>query len=67
MDANRYAIFRDDKDGPVWREFSTDLITAKINAQRLADAEQLEFFVFDFEDISEVARLFPSRNSPTPI
>jgi hypothetical protein len=48
----------------LWRASFADLDEAKRNAQKFADEERQEFFVYRFEDYSEVARLFPSRMKP---
>ena len=46
----------------MWRESAADLNEARRNAQRLADDEGVEFFVYSFRSFTEVARLFPSRS-----
>lgn len=57
----QFGLFLDDGEGPVWRGSFSDLDVAKRHAQKFADEERHEFFVYRFEDYSEVARLFPSR------
>jgi hypothetical protein len=61
---NQFGLFQDDAGGPLWRASFDDLDEAKRNAQRFADEERQEFFIYRFEDYSEVARLFPSRMKP---
>jgi hypothetical protein len=57
-----FGLFQAGMDGPLWRASFVDLDEAKRVARRLADEERQEFFVRSFEDYSEVARLFPTRN-----
>jgi hypothetical protein len=59
---HRFGLFQAGEDGPLWRASFADLDEAKRNARILADEERQEFFVSSFEDYSEVARLFPTRN-----
>jgi hypothetical protein len=61
---HQFGLFQDDMGGPLWRASFADLDEAKRNARRLADEEKREFFVYRFEDSSEVARVFPSRMKP---
>ncbi len=65
---DQFGVFKDDKkthDGPVWRGFFHELATAKLQAQKFADEEDCEFFVFSFVNYSEVARIFPDgRGTP---
>jgi hypothetical protein len=61
---HQFGLFQDDACGPLWRASFADLDEAKRNAQKFADEERQEFFVYRFEDYSEVARLFPSRMKP---
>lgn len=57
-----FALFSQDERGPMWREFSHDLGSAKARAQELAIEEGLECFVFSLRNSSEVARFFPGRS-----
>lgn len=50
----------------MWRASFVDLDEAKRHAQKFANEEGQEFFVYRFEDSSEVARLFPARMKPQP-
>jgi hypothetical protein len=59
-----FDLFQDGDDGRLWRGSFADLGMAKRNAQRFADEERQEFFVYRSEDYSEVARMFPSRMKP---
>jgi len=59
---HRFGLFQAGEDGPLWRASFADLDEAKRSARILADQERQEFFVRRFEDYSEVARLFPTRN-----
>ena len=61
-DDQQFGIFIDDGQGPMWRAFVTTLEEAKFQAQRLADAEGCEFFIYDFNGFSEIARMFPSSD-----
>jgi len=56
-----FALFRDDKQGPLWREFFDDLEDARRRGQQLAVAEGAEYFVFSLETNAEVARFLPRR------
>jgi hypothetical protein len=64
---HQFGLFQDDEGGPVWRASFVDLDEAKRNARRLADEERREFFVCRFEDHSEVARVFPARNTTVEV
>ena len=59
-----FAIFDDDGIGISWRVSSTDLDEAERQAQKLADAEGCEFFVYSFTHFAEVARAFPAERKP---
>ena len=63
---HQFWLFQDDDDGPLWRGSFDDIDDAKRQAQRLADAERHEFFVYIFKYFTEVARMFPSRVEPSP-
>jgi len=65
-DDHQFGLYQDDSDGPRWRASFCDLDEAKRNAQKFADEEGQEFFVYRFEDYSEVARVFPTRMRPQP-
>ncbi len=54
-----FGLFIQDEEGPLLRDFYTDLDEAKRKAQELATNEGFEFFVFDFKDSSEIARFLP--------
>jgi hypothetical protein len=55
-----FLLFQDYQDRSVWRGSFADLDAAMRNAQKLADKERLEFFVCEYGDSNEVARLVPS-------
>jgi hypothetical protein len=55
-----FVLFQDYEDTPVWRGSFADLEAAKRNAQKLADEERHEFFVCEYGDYGEIARLLPS-------
>lgn len=61
---NQFGLFSQDEKGPLWRAFFSDLEDAKRKAQKLADLEGLEFFIYDFELDGEVARFYPRRREP---
>jgi hypothetical protein len=56
-----FGLFIEDEKGPLWRGFFADLDEAKRTAQKLANKERFEFFVFSLKDFTEVARAFPVR------
>jgi hypothetical protein len=58
---HEFGLFQDDDGGPLWRASFAELDEAKHHAQKFADDEGREFFVYSFKSYSEVARLFPSR------
>jgi hypothetical protein len=60
----RFDLFRQDEKGPLWQASFMELDDAKRQAQKLADAEGYEFFIFDYGTASEVARAFPTRRKP---
>ena len=59
-----FGVFRDNGQEPVWRASVATLEEAKFLAQKFADNEGQEFFIYDFNGFSEVARMFPSRREP---
>ena len=59
---HQFGLFQADEGGSLWRASFADLDEAKRNARKLAKEERQEFFVCRFEDHSEVARVFPTRN-----
>ena len=61
---HQFGLFQDEAGGPLWRASFADLDEAKRKAQKFADEERQEFFVYRFEDYSEIARVFPSRKEP---
>ena len=61
----QFWLFQDGGDGPLWRASFDDIDHAKRQAQRLADEERHEFFVFCFRFFTEVARAHPSRFGPS--
>jgi hypothetical protein len=63
----KFGLFQDDEGGPLWRASFADLDEAKRNARKLAEEERQEFFVCRFEDYSEVARMFPTRNKTVDV
>ena len=56
-----FAVFSQDRAGPLWRGFFNDLDAAKQKAKTCVDEDGVEAFVFSFTSASEVARFFPSR------
>jgi hypothetical protein len=50
----------------VWRASFADLDEAKRKAQKFADEERQEFFVYRLKDYSEIARVFPARAESMP-
>jgi hypothetical protein len=63
----KFGLFQDDEGRPLWRASFADLDEAKRNARKLAEEERQEFFVCRFEDYSEVARVFPTRNKTVDV
>lgn len=63
---DEFGVFSQDESGPMWREFFSDLESAKAKAQQLSIDEGLESFVFRLKDSSEVARFFPRPKPGTP-
>ena len=59
-----FGVFRDDEAGPQWRAFFASFELAKSKAQEFANGEGCEFFIYNYENSSEVARLFHSRRKP---
>jgi hypothetical protein len=59
-----FGLFLQEQDGALWRGFFSDLDEAKRAAQRLANEERFEFFVFSLKDFTEVARAFPVGLKP---
>lgn len=60
-DDQQFGLFQDNEEGPVWRASFADFEQATREAQKLADAEGREFFVYSFNNYSEVARSVPVR------
>ena len=54
----------DDEKGPLWKGFFTDLEAAKSHAQKSTDEEACEFWVYNFKDFNEIARIIPTRTIP---
>lgn len=63
----QFGLFQADEGGALRRGFFANLDETKRNAQKLADEERQEFFVCRFEDCSEVARAFPTRNKTVDV
>ena len=59
-----FGLFIQEQDGALWRGFFADLDEAKRTAQKLANEERFEFFVFSLKDFTEVARAFPVGLTP---
>jgi hypothetical protein len=60
---DKFDVFAQERAGPLWRGAYSELESAKAKAQKLAILEGIEFFVFSFKDINEVARFFPKSKS----
>ena len=60
-----FGVFLDDGQGPTWRASVATLEEAKSQAQKFANDEGHEFFIYDFNGFSEMARMFPSRRKPS--
>jgi hypothetical protein len=58
---DQYGLFEDDGKGPMWRDSFTDLEQAKIQGQKLANKEQVTFFIYCFHRFREVARFKPAK------
>ena len=56
---HEFALFAQEKQGPIWKGASGDLAKAKEQAQRFADRDGCEYFIFSLRDFTEVARAFP--------
>jgi len=57
----QFAVFQDEGRGPSWRASFTEIGEAKRLAQTLADKDNREFFVYNFDNYSEIARSYPTR------
>jgi hypothetical protein len=62
----QFGVFREDEQGPLWNGSFTHLDEAKQKARTLAESEGCEFFIYNFQDFTEIARFFPSRPKPKP-
>jgi hypothetical protein len=60
----RFGVFKRKDRGNLRQGFYADLDEAKRHAQKGAHDEGVEFFVYNFENLSEVARFFPPRGKP---
>ncbi|MGH9377960.1 MAG: hypothetical protein ACRD1I_04095 [Terriglobia bacterium] len=60
----QFCLFVQHDKGPLWRGFFNDLDEAKRKAQELADREGFEFFIYNLQSSTEIARFFPSRPKP---
>lgn len=58
-DAHPFALFMEDLQGPVFREYFDDLRMATLKAQDLADIERVPFFVFSFQTAERITRCAP--------
>ena len=61
----QFAVFAQTAKGPLWKEFCDNSAQAKVKAQRLADCERTEHFVFSLLSFSEVFRAFPDKRHTT--
>jgi hypothetical protein len=59
VDDHLYGLFFRDGNGPLCRGFFADLEKAKVEAQRLAEKDGYEYFIFDLLRYVEVARIPP--------
>lgn len=59
---HQFGVFLDDRKGPMWREYFQDIEMARNYAQKSADEEASEFFIYSFQNFSEVGRKFPTRS-----
>ena len=58
---DQFGLFQDDEKGPMWRASFSDLKKATLQAQKSADNEQVEFFVYSFRTFTEIARVAPTQ------
>jgi len=64
-DDHQFGVFKDSHDhGPLWMAIFSDLVETKRYAQRFADDEGCELFIYNYGDYSEVARSFPTGHKP---
>jgi hypothetical protein len=58
---HQYGLFVEDDEGLVFREYCTDLESAKRRGQRLADMEGMPSMIYTIKDYRELARFSPTR------
>jgi len=63
---HEFALFIEDDEGLVFREYSAELGEAKLRGQRLADMEGLPALLFTLEGYREVARFSPFTSLTAP-
>jgi hypothetical protein len=64
----QFGLFEAADSRPLWRASFADAQDAKRQAQKLANDEGEAFFVYSFKNVTEIARMFPSRgDSPLGI
>lgn len=63
---NKFDVFAQVENGPLWRGAYPNLEVAKVKAQQLAVQEGVEFFILDFSASKVVARFFPRPGPRTP-
>ena len=64
--ADQFAIFQEDREGPMWHGYFSDLENAKVTAQRLADQDRVVFFIYCFKRYVEVGRFRPAERRLLP-
>jgi hypothetical protein len=61
-----FALFLEDRNGPLWRQNCRDLEEAKRKGQELADSEGLPCFIFSYHDCRELSRFEPQVSHGRP-
>ncbi len=63
---SEFALFVQNRNGAIWREYADDLAEAGRRAQELATREGVESFVYSFKDFREKGRYLPLPSKTQP-
>jgi hypothetical protein len=61
-----FAIFVEDRQGPLFKEFCADIAEARRKAQELADREGFPCLIFSFDKSRQVGRFKPKPKITGP-